>query len=205
MKIEYVLTEGIAYEDVRRYAALLPKERQEKIDRLRFDKDKLLSLVAGLLIQKRIGDVPLTFNAHGKPYAVGSEKFFSVSHSGDCVVIAVDEKEIGADVEKLPDKEYLKIAERFYAPGELRYVLDAEDQARAFTRIWTRKEAYLKQLGTGIATDLRAFDTTSEELSRRIVTYDIEGYAISVCTADEIDNRVDYISNLELKELWRLR
>lgn len=205
MRIEYVMTDGVAYEDVRRYAALLPKERQEKIDRLRFDRDKLLSLVAGLLIRKWIGDVPLTLNAHGKPYAIGSGIFFSVSHSGDCVVIAVDEKEIGADVEKLPDKEYLKIAERFYAPGELRYVLDAEDRERAFSRIWTRKEAYLKQLGTGIASDLRAFDTTSKELSRRLISYDIEGYALSVCTADEIVYKADHISKLELKELWRMK
>ena len=205
MRIEYVLTDGVAYADVCRYAALLPIERQEKIDRLRFDRDKLLSLIAGLLIQKTIGDVPLTINEHGKPYAVGSGQYFSVSHSGDCVVIAVDDKEIGADVEKLPDKEYLKIAERFYAPGERQYVWDAEDRDRAFARIWTRKEAYLKQLGTGIASDLRAFDTTSKELSRRLISYDIEGYAISVCTEDKIDPKTDYISKLELNELWRLK
>ena len=36
MRIEYVLTDGVAYADVCRYAALLPIERQEKIDRLRY-------------------------------------------------------------------------------------------------------------------------------------------------------------------------
>ena len=187
-------------EELKKYAALLPPERREKIDRLRFEKDKLLSLAAGLMIRRETGDAPLITNEHGKPYAVGSDRFFSVSHSGECVMIAADDREIGADVEKLPDKEYMKIAERFYHPNELEYVKNAQDQARAFARIWTRKEAYLKQLGIGIAADLRAFDTTSGELSERIASFDIKGYALSVCTEYRMQNTPD-ISIMELKEM----
>lgn len=201
MYIKYVLLGDTKYADVCQYAAVLPTERQEKIERLRFEKDKLLSLAAGLLIRREIGDVPMRMNEHGKPYAVDSGTYFSVSHSGDCVVIAVDDREIGVDVEKLPDKDYMKIAERFYHPGELRYVQNAENPARAFTRIWTRKEAYLKQIGIGIATDLRAFDTTSGELSKRIVSYDLDGYVISVCAEYQLEQNRKYISELELKSI----
>lgn len=202
MKIKYVLLDGVAYGELSRYAATLPRERQEKIERLRFEKDKLLSLVAGLLIRHEIGDVPMVVNEHGKPYVDGAEKFFSLSHSGTCVMIAVDDREIGADVEKLPEKDFLKIAERFYHPNEREYVKRAADPARAFTHIWTRKEAYLKQLGIGIATDLTAFDTTSGELSERLRTFDIEGYAISVCTEYPLNDET-YISKLELKCLLK--
>ena len=80
MKIEYiVLDEALTFDRVSEYTQLLPPERQEKIARYRFDKDKLLSLAAGLLIRRAIGEKPITLGEHGKPYADGC--FFSVSHS----------------------------------------------------------------------------------------------------------------------------
>lgn len=200
LEIKYLRLSGVRFADVCRYADALPPERREKIEKLRFEKDKLLSLAAGLLIRHEVGETPLECNEHGKPYAVGG-RFFSVSHSGDHVAIAVDDQEIGVDVEKLPDKDYMKIAERFYHPNELEYVKTADDPKRAFARIWTRKEAYLKQLGIGIATDLKAFDTTAGELSKRSMSVDLDGYVISVCTADTIKQDKDYISEIELKSI----
>lgn len=195
------MLDGVEYEKVKRYTLFLPPERQEKIDRLRFEKDKLLSLVAGLMIRDQMGDLPLNINEHGKPYAMGSDRFFSVSHSGECVAIGVDDREIGVDVEKLSQKDFMRIAQRFYHLNELEYVQNASDRERAFTRIWTRKEAYLKQIGIGIATDLKAFDTTSGELGQRIASFDIDGYVISVCAENTIDeNGIDF-SNIELNDL----
>ena len=201
VKTEYVMLNGVKYADVSGYARDLPPKRREKIERLRVEKDKLLSLTAGMLIRNRIGNTPLSENEHGKPYADGGQ-FFSVSHSGECVVIAVDDREIGIDVERLPDRDYLQIAERFYHPNELAYVRRAEDSARAFTYVWTRKEAYLKQIGIGIATDLKAFDTVSGELSERVASVDLEGYVISVCVEDSERLQDVYISELELKEVF---
>ena len=202
LKVSYILLGQVNYHDVQRYAEGLPPERREKIERLRFDRDKLLSLAAGLLIRTEIGDAPLITNEHGKLYAVGSERFFSVSHSGDCAAIAVDDSEVGVDIEKLPDKDFLKLAERFYHPNELLYVQSAADQRRAFTEIWTRKEAYLKQIGIGIATDLTSFDTTTGDLAERILSRDIGGYVLSVCTEKPLSETI-YISELELKELFK--
>ena len=202
LKIRYIRLDGIEYTWVSCYEALLPPERRQKISRLRFDSDKLLSLTAGLLIRAEVGDLPLSVSEHGKPYAVGSDKYFSVSHSKETAVIAVDDAEIGADVEQLHDKDYLRLAERFYHPNELEAVRNAEDQIRAFTRIWTRKEAYLKQLGIGIATDLRAFDTTSGELSERIRSFDREDCVISVCSGKSLAGLPIEISDMELKDLY---
>ena len=201
MDIFYILLDTIEYADAARYAALLPPERQAKIARFHFDSDKLLSLAAGLLIRRAVGEGPFTLNEHGKPYAPGSGIQFSVSHSGACAAIVTDSAEIGLDVEKLRTGDYMKIARRFYHPGELQFVESADDPARAFTRVWTRKEAYLKQLGVGIATDLTAFDTVSGELSGRIASFDLDGYALSVCTANIILIENINISELELKDL----
>lgn len=201
MEIIYVILDKVEYEVVKDLEHLLPPERREKIHRLRIDSDKLLSLTVGLLIRRAIGDSSIRLNDSGKPYAVDSDIYFSVSHSGRCAAIAVDSAEVGLDVQKLPDKEYLKIAERFYHPSEFAYVTGSDDSALAFTRIWTRKEAYLKQLGIGISTDLRSFDTTSPELSERIRSFDIDGYMISVCADKRIEEESIYISCLELKDV----
>lgn len=200
MKIGYILLDTVEYSDLAAYGAMLPPARQAKIARYRHDSDKLLSLVAGLMIRRVTDGAPLTVNEHGKPYAAGGV-YFSVSHSGRCVAIAADDSEIGVDVERLPDKDHMRIARRCYHPNELSFVKHADDTRRAFTRVWTRKEAYLKQLGIGIATDLRAFDTLSGELNDRIVSFDLDGYVISVCAVLPIVAKDIYISELELKDL----
>ena len=205
MKITYVKLDTVEYGDVSGSVGLLPEYRRNKTERYRYDSDKLLSLTAGLLILREAGDGDIVIGEHGKPYFKDNSLYYSVSHSGKAAAIAVDEKEVGLDIEKLPDGDFLKIAKRFYHPNELDFVLDSADRARAFARIWTRKEAYLKQTGIGISTDLRGFDTTSGELSGRIASFDIEGCAISVCTTGIIDENEIYISKKEIKELIKNR
>ncbi|MBQ3285659.1 MAG: 4'-phosphopantetheinyl transferase superfamily protein [Ruminococcus sp.] len=194
------MDDKLIFDDVSEYLALLPQERQEKIARYRFEKDKLLSLAAGLLIRRTIGESPITLGEHGKPYAE-SGGFFSVSHSGGIAAIAVDDTEIGLDVEKLPEESRLKIADRFYHPAERDHVKRADNPRRAFCEIWTRKEAYLKMTGEGISTDLTAFDTTCSPLKERLYTTSLDKYCLSICSAEPIGDKAIYISELELKSL----
>ena len=201
MKIEYVvLDKNLRIEEFKEAVALLPPERQAKIARYRFEKDKLLSLAAGLLIRRAIGESPIIFGEHDKPYAE-SGVYFSVSHSGSVAAIAVDDVEVGLDVEQIPDESRLKIADRFYHPNERAYVRGAEDQCRAFCEIWTRKEAVLKMTGEGISTDLTAFDTTALPLSAQLDTRGLNGYCMSVCSAEPLGEKMINISRLELKGL----
>ena len=123
--------------------------------------------------------------------------FFSVSHSGKLAAIAVDSERVGLDAEKLPERDFVKIANRYFLPNELSSVTGA----REFARIWTRKEAYLKLTGEGLSGDLRAVDTMSTELSGRLVTFDPEGYALSVCSDRDIGKDDVDISELELKDI----
>lgn len=201
MKIEYVvLDENLKLEEFKESIAFLPPERQNKIARYRFEKDKLLSLAAGLLIRRAIGESPIIFGEHDKPYAE-SDVFFSVSHSGRVAAIATDDAEVGLDIEQLPDESRLKIADRFYHPRERKYVNGSQDPCRAFCEIWTRKEAVLKMTGEGISTDLTAFDTTVLPLSAQLYTSALDGYCLSVCSAEPIGDKSIDISILELKDL----
>lgn len=203
MIVKYIiLYNNITFEDVKPYLPLLPKERQEKVARYRFEKDKLTSTVAGLLIRHMIGERELVYGEYHKPYIKDcDDHFFSLSHSERCVAIAIDDTEIGVDVEKIRTKDIEKLAERFFSFGEIAYIAQSSDKPIAFTEVWTRKEAYLKCKGTGIAEDLSAFDTTSPQMSGYIHTVPLDDYILSVCSKEKLDTANIYISSIELKEI----
>jgi 4'-phosphopantetheinyl transferase len=75
-------------------------------------------------------------------------------------LLAVSRAEpIGVDVEALrPMPDALDLAQRFFSAGEADALgaLDPADRDRAFLRMWTRKEAYLKGLGLGLSGNLAA-------------------------------------------------
>ncbi len=96
----------------------------------------------------------------GKPRPLGDFTLkFNLSHSKDVALLAVsDNIELGIDVEFIrPITE--DIAGRFFSPLEVAALaaLPAEDREAAFYACWTRKEAFLKGLGTGVSGGLDTF------------------------------------------------
>ncbi len=85
-------------------------------------------------------------NEYGKPYFRDLAVKFSVSHSGDRIILAASDKEIGADIQK-KNAHSVRIAKRFFTEKECEYV--GEDSDRFF-EIWTKKEAYAKWHGAGL-------------------------------------------------------
>ncbi|MET7903983.1 4'-phosphopantetheinyl transferase superfamily protein [Streptomyces sp. NPDC005355] len=107
-------------------------------------------------------DVPFTREAcpgcggpHGRPAVPGTPLHFNMSHAGDLVLFAFAGTPVGADVENLqPASVVAQVAQSLH-PRE-RAELDAlpeADRPAAFARCWTRKEAYLKGIGTGLSQD----------------------------------------------------
>ena len=93
---------------------------------------------------------------HGKPRLRRGNIEFSLSHSGERVVLAVArDAALGVDVERLNARrdiaavipEVLSAAEQH----ALAAVPAAEERALALLRYWTRKEALLKATGDGLA------------------------------------------------------
>lgn len=94
---------------------------------------------------------------HGKPYLVRrSDLDFSLSHSGGLALIAAARgRRVGADVERVRARtDVLAIARGSLSARERRTIESLgthEARREAFFRCWTRKEAYLKALGVGLA------------------------------------------------------
>ena len=71
------------------------------------------------------------------------------------------------------------IAKRFFTSAENEFINLSSDKRLAFFEIWTKKEAYLKQIGTGLKTPLDSFCTMTDSLGGKFKTEKIEQYIIS--------------------------
>jgi 4'-phosphopantetheinyl transferase len=89
---------------------------------------------------------------------------FNLAHSGDRALIGVAfGREVGIDVEQFRDADDLEaLAASCFAGSELAAWRGLPTAARksAFFLTWTRKEAYLKARGDGLARPLDSFDVT---------------------------------------------
>lgn len=156
-----------------RFRERLGSEELGRVDRFIFPEHRRRSLIARVALRdvlaRYAGRAPekLEFEVApgGKPYLSApsgrSEVQFNMTHSGELMLVAVTvRRELGVDVEQLRDRVARdRLAERYFAPqeaAELRSLPEAE-RREAFFRCWTRKEAYMKALGKGLALPLRSF------------------------------------------------
>ncbi|MET8677420.1 4'-phosphopantetheinyl transferase superfamily protein [Streptomyces sp. NPDC004647] len=90
---------------------------------------------------------------HGRPAVPGAPLHFSLSHSGDLALLAFAGTPVGIDVEQVPSPGTAAEVARALHPAERAELAETPDALlpAAFARCWTRKEAYLKGTGTGLA------------------------------------------------------
>ena len=92
---------------------------------------------------------------HGKPSAPDFPGLcFNVSHSGELLLIGFSDRTIGVDVEKTRENvDFTGIIKRFFSESEAESWMQFRQASPidAFFRGWTRKEAWLKATGEGVA------------------------------------------------------
>lgn len=95
----------------------------------------------------------------GKPFIVGrKDVFFNLSHSGEYVVCALSNREIGVDIERRA-KARMEVAGRFFHEREVQVLksLCEIERDRLFFNYWSVKECFLKYIGTGLTRPLNSF------------------------------------------------
>jgi 4'-phosphopantetheinyl transferase len=151
---------------------VLSDEEQLRAGRFAFERDRRTYITAHWLLRRVLSlYLPVATQAwefqhtlHGKP-AIRSPgeavpMRFNLSHSRGMAACAVTcLGEVGVDVETVHDRDYLRLARRFFAPQETSQLesLPIEQQPSAFFRLWTLKEAYIKARGLGLSIDLASF------------------------------------------------
>jgi 4'-phosphopantetheinyl transferase len=141
---------------------LLSPEEKRVASSYRFVKDMREFVVSRAVLRHILArytgqpaaDLRFELNPCGKPMLQGFESpYFSVSHCSDIALLAVARVRIGIDVEHVrPGNFWQSVIGQCLSPRERAYLeaLPARSRMAAFYRVWTRKEAVLKAMGTGL-------------------------------------------------------
>ena len=169
MKIYSVNIFDIDKDDIENLCLSIDPVKKSRIEKFINKKDRIRALIGEILIRTMIieevdiknENINFGKNHYGKPYLKEFEKFhFNISHSGNFVVCAVDDKPIGIDIEKIRYiDEYEEIAKKFFTLNELQYIFgkDFDSKLIKFYEIWTLKESYVKCCGQGLSIPLKNF------------------------------------------------
>jgi 4'-phosphopantetheinyl transferase len=157
----------VPVETVEQALALLSPEEREQAGRLRTEelRGRFIVRRARLrqILAQYLGTAPAAIRFQRGPYGKpslaapwsGARIEFSASHSADVALVAVGlARAVGIDIERIraiPDFE--AICRNYFASSEIEALGHSPEAERlaAFFRVWARKEAILKALGTGLS------------------------------------------------------
>jgi 4'-phosphopantetheinyl transferase len=166
----------------------LPQFLQQKIDAHKLPAKRRSALTAYWILARILGERLEEFahNPHGKPYLPNGPQF-SISHSKNHIAVAISDAPIGVDVETGRKIEKLQL-DGVLSPRELAvYCARTDNSLRLeFLKLWTRKEAFLKCLGTGINLRPNQICTLDDEIrgknaNYKLITDVFDNYVLSVC------------------------
>jgi 4'-phosphopantetheinyl transferase len=157
-------------------AGVLSPDEQARASRFHFERDRIhftrcrsaLRELLSAYLAIPAAEIRFEYMASGKPQLSAGQNprslHFNVSHSADMALIAVCDRRIGVDIEKIrTDVETSTLAERFFSLRERAGLKALPDQLRVpgFFACWTRKEAFLKATGDGLSFPLADFSVTT--------------------------------------------
>ena len=193
--------------------AIASKERRRKADAFVHMDDRKRALAAELLLREALAEqnigienLEYWYGTYGKPFLVNIPLEFSISHSGDYVILAVSSEPVGCDIERIGTCN-LRTARRCLTDHEYRILMDTGDEAeraQLFFRYWVLKESYVKRAGEGFHIPMKSLEINfmddSVMMRKNSVEQDcrfsesdrIPGYRIAVCSGS---------SDIAVKEL----
>ena len=170
-------------QEVKRLLPLVSAQRREQALRYKHTLGQFCCLKSWLML-KELSAISrqhsdFMYNEHGKPYWENGP-YFSISHCQQGIAVAVDEQPIGIDMESIrhADEELIK---RTMNEEEIRTIANANASAdRAFTRLWTQKEAIVKAQGVGIQSFEQLQGIRAQDSGFKIRTVEKDNYIYSI-------------------------
>ncbi len=222
------------------WSPYLTEERKKLADRKKGERERQLFLGAEVLLNvslQRAGiEIPLPAkykrNKHGKPYLEDRQGIYmNWSHSGDYVICAVADREVGIDLQYAGKEPKESLVRKLLQPDELHFYENEPklERQRLFYEYWAVKESFLKALGTGFATPLDRFyvefrkgsdasnvvkknamkvpyiiqNINHKQYLCRLLSVKDEGYTAALCveSLDESFQEGEIFSTLEVEEI----
>lgn len=191
MKLYIYNIENLTQAEYEKWYNLMSEEKKQKVDRMKFEKDRKCSVAGEMLARKGIAEflnisveeISFSVTPKGKPTADNLNIYFNISHSDNMVACGVSKVEIGIDIEKIRPIN-LNIADKICLENELEYIYKNKDeQTNRLFEIWTGKEAVFKYHGTGL-TDFKSVDTLNSPLLHKPI-YE-NGYIIRIASTESL-------------------
>lgn len=143
---------------------LLDDEEKAKSAKFYKEQDRHMFIASKALLRSLLsgylnidpGKLSFSYGKNKKPYLQNSGIHFNVSHSGQCILIAVCDEEVGIDVEYYRHMTIQK--EDMYSiftEAEIAFIAGHKLRNEAFHKLWTRKEALVKATSQGIPDNLK--------------------------------------------------
>lgn len=169
-----------------------------EVSRFKRKEDQIRAILSGYLLNEfmyrhNLKENQLVVSKEGKKTIKSMKLYFNISHSGKYIVFAEHTNEIGIDIERISayDEKIAKYCYSLYENKQLNQ-LASDKKAELFIWIWTRKEAYVKKIGTGLVSEkyLQGIETLVREdkvLDRQhgqestCISQQIDGYILSIC------------------------
>lgn len=121
------------------------------------------SLIGRIMLHKALsefgaGEYTVRYNDEEKPSLIcNKDLYFNISHSGDYVVLALSDNEVGCDIQEIRPYNP-KVAVRHYCENEKCLIEESENKDSVFIKLWALKESILKFTGKGISGGLSTYD-----------------------------------------------
>jgi len=121
----------------------------------------ILRILLGRYLKISPEQIVFDYGKAGKPQLLSTDLQFNLSHSGDYAFYGICQSApIGVDIEnEKKDMEFEAIAQRFFSHEEYQAIkaLPEKKKCAGFFDCWTKKEAWVKALGTGLRHPLSEF------------------------------------------------
>lgn len=178
----------------------LSNDRAQKTQRYKLSADKKRCIAGGLFINRFLCDNNILINEYGKPVSQNGE-YFNISHSGDYVIFALSDCEVGCDIQRT---DYIKTegaAKFVFCKEEMNLLKNSYDKTDTFYTLWTKKESLLKCIGEGFHRSGKSTDVSRniyEENGKKYYfkVFKFSDYIISACS-----EKNDFPSGIEFVDL----
>ena len=199
------------------YISHISQNRIERIQKLRFLNDQNISLLSGLLLKYSVSKyinfdinklrLYFHYNSNKKPFLKNLPSIhFNLSHSGNYIVCAISNQNIGIDIEKHVLIDFNNLVNFFHQKEKSEILSNHLKKEKIFYDIWTKKESFVKFIGTGLTIPLNSF--YSDPSSGLIIVNNSQcipitkvfsihmdnTYSCSICTQKSNNPIIEYIS-----------
>jgi 4'-phosphopantetheinyl transferase len=190
---------------------LLSADERDRAGKFRFPVDRQRFIAARGILREVLGrylavapeSISFSYGAYGKPALKEYGLHFNLSHSRGRALYAFSSgSPIGVDLElvrTLPD--FLQVGASIFSAAETRkfQTIAPKDQPSCFFKCWTRKEALIKALGTGLSYPLDRFSVSFDEPAR-VLSVDGYGTELSLWHLHHLEPEPGYYAAIATRQ-----